>query len=762
MQSEPQVEALRELKAQLSEARWQARVSQARRRLAVVEALRAHGADGVLHREAVRAVAPQVAWTTARRGWASYQEREGEGWERLVDRRLPDKPWETPEEWKRLVGLLARSEPAPSLEGLRQGLVETFGPNAALSDTTLRKILAQRGLSARAEAREEVVELSGGGALVLVLAALEQTGIGDRLAEAVAAGVAELAPPAAALRPEAPGRDEQGHFTGAYNRARLEQLQDSGGLFGSIERRAGEKDLAQLRVAQLAAPTLAQHLRALVALPLLTERRGTIGVDGPAGAWLEVLGPVAYRAATLDKTLTQLKWLGVGERRWEAHAGVWWHWSRQWAGAGWRQIAIYVDSSRDPWWTQRFAQSGPVSRTGRVQPCLSRVVLSSGPGVPIVAEVASGQAPLKQVLWPLLDQARQVLGVEAVGRLTVIDAECCQLDLIEAFAADPERDLVTVFKGPLARGKSVEALGPWVPFGRGAVREAQVDLTPQAATARFVRIVELRRGEDAPVATRFVSTAPESVLGTVEVAEVYLGRWPYQEDLFRRGRNGLGLERSAGYGAAEVSHVALLEKRHSAERTRQRAEQAYEQAVEAEVARAATTRPRLEQLQQRQAAAANTPLAERHTRSAREALELYHYRQQDTDQARKRLDEAEKHCQKLAGQPETIYQRDTALDTLTTCFKMVLMALLEFVCQEYLGGYRLMPRTFIEAWMALPVAIRQTRHQVIYEIAPNPRDPPMTRRLEQALAVITARRIRCNGRLLVARLRADPNWADSS
>ena len=65
-----------------------------------------------------------------------------------------------------------------------------------------------------------------------------------------------------------------------------------------------------------------------------------------------------------------------------------------------------------------------------------------------------------------------------------------------------------------------------------------------------------------------------------------------------------------------------------------------------------------------------------------------------------------------------------ALDSITTCFKMALMALLvEFICQEYLDRYRLMPRTFIKAWMALPVTIRQTRYALIYEVAPNPRDP---------------------------------------
>ena len=349
------------------------------------------------------------------------------------------------------------------------------------------------------------------------------------------------------------------------------------------------------------------------------------------------------------------------------------------------------------------------------------------PGVPGVS--------LKPVLWSLLDQARAVLGDNAVGRLTVIDAEGCQRELIEAFLTDPDRDLLTAFKGSLARGKTVEACGPWETFKTGAVREARVNLNPPEKEALTVRVVEMRRGDEShPVALQVLTTASSEDLNSVEALDAYLGRWPYQKDLFRRGRDGLGLDRSAGFGAAAVSHVALLDKRDRAERARARAEHDYTQACEAELASIETLRPRLEHLQQRQALT-DTPLDGRQTRPACEAFEIFCHRDQQTEQARQALARAEKHCDKLAQQPDTIYVRDTALDTITTCFKMALMA--------------------------LPVTIRQSRYELIYEIAPNPRDPSMTWRLEKASAKITERRIRYRGRRLVARLGSDPRWTNS-
>ncbi len=99
-------------------------------------------------------------------------------------------------------------------------------------------------------------------------------------------------------------------------------------------------------------------------------------------------------------------------------------------------------------------------------------------------------------------------------------------------------------------------------------------------------------------------------------------------------------------------------------------------------------------------------------------------------EAKKAHSKAEKEAQKLESMPDEIYVRDTALDAVTTCLKMALLAMLEFICQEYLEQYRLMPRTFIESWMLLPVTIRRQQHCIIYEIAPNARDPAMTRILE--------------------------------
>jgi len=67
--------------------------------------------------------------------------------------------------------------------------------------------------------------------------------------------------------------------------------------------------------------------------------------------------------------------------------------------------------------------------------------------------------------------------------------------------------------------------------------------------------------------------------------------------------------------------------------------------------------------------------------------------------------------------------------------------LIEFVLKEYFGGLRIEPRTFIELFVAVPLTIRETRLELIYELKANPRSPLNTQRLRDACAEVTRRRL---------------------
>ena len=391
-------------------------------------------------------------------------------------------------------------------------------------------------------------------------------------------------------------------------------------------------------------------------------------------------------------------------------------------------------------------------------------MLSAWPGVALLCQVVSGTGDLAEQAIQLLGQCDATLGLGAVGRLTIVDAECGELSIVRRFVEDPQRDLVTVLKGPLARGKVVEARGQWEPYRqRDQVREVEVELEPGQAQGLRVRGVEMRRPTSRrPQTTCFLSTADQQALPTASVADAYLSRWPCQEDIFRRGRNGLGFNRTSGLGVSPVTNVAVLEKREAAWHRLERATVELTEASERQTKAKAQLTATQERLAQRRASPGGRRLDGRSKLGVRQATARLKERTRAVRQARQKRAQAAKQHAELASTPSEIFVRDTALDTITTCLKMVLLCLLEFICQEFLGGRRFMPRTMIEAWMALPVTMRRSRHRVVYEVAPNPRDPAMTELLGSALAKVTARELRVDGRLLEARLRPDLPRPNSS
>ena len=307
---EASTESVRQLQTHLSPDCWERRLERAQYRLSVVESLRRQHPCGPLTRAGVRAAAPGVLWANARRWWAWYHTRDGEPWERMMDRRLPKRPWETPAPWKSVVRALGSQRPAPGLEQIREALMTEFGPEAALSDATLGRILQAAGLEQRSARRcqqeEAVTELSGGGGLVLLLAALIETEGLSAMAEAVIGLAQAQSVWDGPVLEEPAGRDEQGRLTASYNRNRLAS-RDERNVYQSVQEQREHKDLSRLRLASMSGQTLEQHLRCLVALPLVTNRRGVVGLNDPGGAWLEILSPVAYKAATVEKTLNELK-----------------------------------------------------------------------------------------------------------------------------------------------------------------------------------------------------------------------------------------------------------------------------------------------------------------------------------------------------------------------------------------------------------------------------------------------------------------------
>ncbi len=740
-------EAGRELRAQVSAARWERVSTDAVWRAKVVEGVESRVQGGSSRRGALAEEAPGVDWSTYLHWRRRYEGRSGPAWERLLDERVPPPKPRIPETVLNAACILRRLDRSMNTETARGHLVAQFGEGGSVSDTWLKGVWADADLGylpggERAVVGEEVVSYTGGGGLALLAAADAELGASLGLADAVqrAGRMHASTQPAPELREELEStRDDHGRFTPAYN-ARWRADSRPGQAderWSSDAAKRRHVDLSKLSTLKLRPQTLAAKLLCMAVTPMLTERRGFAGLEGPAGDWLGALSATAYMPATLDKALAELGLLGIDDALWHDHASRWATISQRWttSESPWLQWACYIDATEDPYWTRRYAKAGPVARIGRVMPCLTRVAIHSGAGVPLLVETHVGATSLKKRLLPALEKLDKVLGVGGeVGRLTVVDSEIATAGLMWALHDTADRIFITVVKGQVRKGATIEEEGAWTAYReRDELREVRFHIAGKGAPEGgiWVRGVEMRREDSRwPGTTLFATNAAPDELGTADVANAYLARWPKQEQLFRDARNGGGLNRSHGYGGEYVTHVALETK---LERARRRVEVGNDRHVRAQDAQ---------------------DLIDDGTRDIepaprKEANRLAHKESRLTERELKaRRDE----LAKLEARPREIYARDTGRDSTMTCLKLNALMLLEFVLREYFGGLAIEWRTYIEQFVMLPVTVRVTSTRCLYELHANPRQPKRMEKLAAALQEINKRKIRRDDRLLVFKL----------
>ncbi|MCP4654602.1 MAG: hypothetical protein GY856_04180 [bacterium] len=743
----PETEQAQVVRAAVSDERWELLLQDAQRRAEVVEATAARREEtGESWRICLAAVAPDLHWATYLHWRRRYEARQGPAWERLLDERLPPPPTPISQEVRLAACMLRRADRSINGERARMLLIDEFGVDGGdISDSSLRRIWAAAGLTYEAPTEEgrvvgeECEHFNGGGGLALIAAADVELGASMSLAAAALeeGGLwAELQGDVVPFEEWEGERDDHGRFTPTYN-SRWRALVEPGsadGRWATDKQKRQHVDLGELATLSSKPEKLAARLLCMGVTPLLTERRGFAGLEGPAGAWLGAMGVHAYMPATLSKSLAELGLLGVDQALWEDHAQRWVEASKRWTASGpaWMQWAIYIDATQDPYWTRNFAKSGKVSRVGRVMPCLTRIAISSGAGVGLVAATHAGAASLKKELLPLLERLDLYLGPGGeVGRLTVIDSEVGTAGLMWALHDKADRIFITVLKGQVLQGATIEPTGDWQSYReRDELREVQVGLNGKGAPKDgiLVRGVEMRRPDSRrPLTTLFATNAAPEDLATEEIATAYLSRWPLQEQLFRDGRNGGGGNRSHGYGGEYVTHVALDTKLERAERSVRHAER---------------RRAKADATQQ----TIRTEGQERKDPVARAARELA---AKEARRREKGLERAEGQLQQLRSMPREIYARDTGRDSIMTCLKMSVLMLIEYVLKEYFGGLRMEWRTFIDQLVALPVTVRTTRHIRRYQIHANPRQPTRMDELRAACAEVTRRRIPVDDRRLV-------------
>lgn len=744
---EPITEEVRRIRDNVSQERWLLIVREAQDKVRIIHELKAkQKQSSESWRKCLQQVDPEVSWSRYSHWHRNCKARSGPEWERLLDRRVPPNAAAVSPEIRSAIIALRQADPRMNCETARKHLISQFQERGDFSDRTIRREWSVAGLTrppgeGDASRFEKVERFHGGGGLALIGVAAVETGAVESLALAAQEAGRSNASAQEEFTPKSDfdGRDEHGRFTDMYNH--ILRIGIEPGTADSRWKTDAAKrercDLGKLAVLRMKPETLGQHMFAIGMIPFLTERRGFDGLDGHNAQWLEVLGLPAYKPSTLDKTLFELALLNVGDGLWSKHGQFWVSKALEWSEGQvfWRQFIVYVDITTEPYWTKKYALSGKVTRLGRVMPCLSRIALAGGPGVPLLIETRAGTVSLKKTLVDVLEKADAAMGPCEIRRLTVVDAEAQSVKLLAALKDMEDRAFVTVLKGPGAKGVGLEWPGSWEPYREhDLIRSGTVTLQGKGAPAGGLQLrgVEMKReGSRHPRSTLFVTGVPPKIMTSAEVADAYLSRWPNQEQFFRESRNGAGFAHTHGYGGEYVTNVALETKLEKSERQLVRAEKCVKES-EGQVKGARTLLKCAQESTQ--------------VKAANEAVRRA---EEDGKNAKKQLNKACEEHHELSTMPRLIYKRDATRENIVTVFTLTILLLIEFVLREYFGNLKMELRTFIECFLYAPTTVRTSHYQIIYQIEGNPRNRGSTEQLCGACQEITRRKLRKNGRLLV-------------
>jgi len=777
---EPVSEELRALKERISAVSWKQRVEKARALEGKVVAIQRRIDGGESQETALRWMADRSQRSRMLRSLARY--REG-GFEALFDRRTPREVEPTAEQ-QVAIQMARRADPQVPVKRIIELVKQQC--DADLSASTVKRVLTKAELersvgrpAALPASRGTCGEKLGAAGFELLRAANAETSAVDDLVGALLSLAKKLPEPGEVDERDRALRNKKGQITARYNRAQRKTARTNvAPAYRTMAEKSVDRDLGRLKLRSHNRPAVERRVWALLAMPALTKGNRLDELYGPQGQHLKGICGYAYMPETLRKSVTEWALAGASEMLQQVHSATWHRVSKDRWEQGYRASVIYIDNTVKPLWSKQYVKSAKVSATGRVQPALVSTYIHSGAGVPIHFETYSGTAPLAPRVLSLINRV-EAQSERAVGRLTVIDGECCSAGLLKTFK-DEERDLVTPLPATIAKPARIH-------FGRGSaprrfregdkLREGTVELkdSHQSGVVVKARAIVIEHWEQPEDWTVLATLADRKQWSARQLATLYFERWPRQENFFRNGNQAAGLQRVQGYGKRLIANTSVITKldelNAKTERKRCRLDELEQE--EEQHATALHELSKLQHRQQRYSAKRQERVdaalkAKRVTRTGQQALkelkqankalgklakqkERLQAKQARTEQRLVKSQRQLKHMEaaraKWEGRRE-ILEADVAKDVLYTTLKLTLAMLAHFIVVEYFPHRPMQWATFISRLALLPGRRETTVDTTTTYIEANIRDRDMMVALEDACKIINARRLTQGGRTL--------------
>ncbi|HVA98163.1 MAG TPA: hypothetical protein VNG53_04650 [Bacteroidia bacterium] len=360
------------------------------------------------------------------------------------------------------------------------------------------------------------------------------------------------------------GRNRKGQFTVKYNK-RKDIRQNR---FLTIDIKRESKRFNGMSLAKSSTAVIERKSIATMVLPVVTSNGALRTVNTPVGNALEDLCGYNYKQDTLNKFLTEIKYLSISSELLKEQAFFWQKiWKNKKIKLSSPIVCYYVDGNTKPLWSKQHFKKSKVTMIGRVMGCLEQVFVHDNFGRPIYFETFSGQAPNGEYVLELFDKIENELNESYIGntqvsRAIVIDGASNSVKTLRAFASQKKYHYITTLDDNQWNSRKIRKMGRPQRYrhGNATLRECEIELIDSIDKGYIHVVRAIKIDWDYGKVTVLLTSLDEDIINASIVVKSYFERWPYQELMFKKMKAGASLNRVAGYGRILIDNENVKEK----------------------------------------------------------------------------------------------------------------------------------------------------------------------------------------------------------
>jgi len=543
------------------------------------------------------------------------------------------------------------------------------------------------------------------------------------------------------------GRNNQGQFTAEYNR-RGDVRENR---FASIEHKRKGKNFRSMSIMSASSQVIQRKCLAALALPVVTNNGLKRSIDGPLGNSLLNLCGFNYKNATMDKFLTELKYLGVSGCLLRGQVKFW---QELWQALPTDKMELpilcyYIDGNTKALWSKKYVKQNKVTMLGRVMGCLEQVFVHDNYGRPIYFETYSGHGPVGEYVLSLFEKIEEKLeGPGArlhVNRAIVLDGASNSVRTLRAFAVQNKYHYITSLDDNQWSPRKIRKKGrpQRYRYGQATLRDCEIELTDSKDKGYLIVVRAIEIEWDNGKHTVLLTSLSSEIIRASEIVKAYFDRWPNQELPFKAMKSVACLHRVAGYGKQKVENTRVVNRQRQlrdriAQLKNDLADLLENIAKEESAIASLVKKEGLLRARSRIVNGHRIMLKKEEQRFLEIGKEIRKRERhistliKPQEKAYLNLQKAEKEWMRLQGK-ETVYKADVELDQIMTFFRVGFVNFCSYLAREIFKEPAISMARMLQSALLLPAFIEETKSKKQITLQYNKKDPDTMSLLDSAL-----------------------------